>query len=192
MSEEALATSDDTFGHMIDVELDRDELDAKKNRLVAVDKEIDAIAAEKAKAVGEYNADLKDKRAERTTLLGVISSGSSKVEIICYNERDDRRGMMLTRRKDTGEVVDERALTAEERDETPNDRQGNLFDKPAAPQDLDEDDDGEAPADADTEAALEAYAAERGKVAAAGDEPESDGDDESGDDSGSEDEDEEP
>lgn len=180
MSEAALA--EDTFGHLINVELDAAELARKAEQHVEICNEIERIEQRKSEALGDFNKELKDKRKEESDLRKVINSKSLKIEVLCYPERDDRRGMMLTRRKDTGEVVDERALTAEERNEAADDRQGNLFDKPPAPPaDIDEDDDQDAPADADTEAALEAYAAEREKVAAGG-EPDGVGDDDAGED----------
>lgn len=119
----------ETFMHMMEDSLSDEETLAKKDRLVDVDRKILEVEAEKAAAVSEFNKELKELRKERVTLLDVIGTGKVKREVECYEDRDDRRGHMLVRRLDTDEVVDERPLSASERDgDAPADeRQGDLF-----------------------------------------------------------------
>lgn len=166
------------FGHLMDVDLSEDDLASKKNRLVAVDCEIIELNRSRAESASRFNEDLKTKRKEQTTLLESINAGKAKVEVSCYLERDERLGKVITRRQSDGEQVDERAMTAEERGETTDDRQGNLFEGGARP-DLDAaSDDEESPSDADADATLAEYIAQNGAgdpddedepIAAAGD-----------------------
>jgi hypothetical protein len=152
----------ETFGHFIDVTLTEEEITAKLNRNADIDREILSIMGEKAAANSGFNADLKTLRKEQVTLLEAAKAGKAKLEIQCYNDRDDRRGMMLVRRKDNGEIVDERALTAEEREA---DRQGNLFEGPAPDADAPTpDQEEEEGGDTDAEAKLDEYLASGGAV----------------------------
>lgn len=116
----------ETFMHLVEVAMSDEDTGAQKNRLVEVDRKILAVEAEKAGAVSDFNKELKDLRKERVAILDVIGTGKERKQIACYEERDDRRGHMLTRRVDTDEIVDERPLSASEREPT-DDRQGDLF-----------------------------------------------------------------
>ena len=130
------------------------------------------IKAEKAEANQGFNNDLKLLRKEQVTLLEEITVGKAKMEVQCYQERDERRGIMLTMRCDNGHIVDERALTAEERGAAADERQGNLFETTgtdvAAGAGEDEE---EGPSDPDLESTLDEYEADQKAAAAsAGDE----------------------
>ena len=104
-----------TFPKKIAIHLTDRERDEAKNRLVVVDQEIHAIGDAKSRENSDFNSRLKDKRAEQRALLGAIETGSMEREIECYEVRDDRRGHMVTFRADSEEQVDERPLTADER-----------------------------------------------------------------------------
>ncbi len=150
----------DIFKHPVEVELTDDEINARLNRNAEIDRKILEIQAEKAAANSGFNGDLKTLRKEQVTLLESAKAGTAKLEIDCYQERDDRRGIMLTMRCDNGNIVDERALTAEERGTTPEDRQGNLFEETVGSlAAATSDDEPEERGDEDTEKALEEYAA---------------------------------
>jgi len=144
----------ETFGHPIEVDLTDEEKEAKLNRNADIDRKMIEIKAEKAEANQGFNNDLKLLRKEQATLLEAITVGKAKVEVQCYQERDERRGMMLTMRCDNGHIVDERALTAEERGIAADERQGNLFDNDsdtdagASQPDQEEEEGGDADADA--------------------------------------------
>lgn len=168
----------ESFNFAIDVTLTEDEINARLNRNAEIDRKILDIMADKAAANQGFNADLKMLRKEQVTLLESAKAGKAKLEVSCYQERDDRRGMMLTRRNDNGDIVDERALTAEERNESGDERQGNLFDGGARAPDPDAGDEegDDQPGDADADAALDEYIAQGGGVSGAGED--FDGDDE--------------
>jgi hypothetical protein len=160
MSEEESTTEKrETFGHPIVMQLEGKELERKNEDHVKVCNELEEIEGRKRTAMSGFNEELKLKRKQEISLRAMINSKSMQVEVECYPERDDRRGMMLTRRVDTGEIVDERALTAEERGV--NDRQVEMFavGQPApAPADSDEEPEEER-GDEDTENALSEYVA---------------------------------
>lgn len=162
----------ETFSHPIDVVLTEEEINAIKDRNMNIDRKRFEIMNEKAAANAAFGEELKALKKEQLALLEAETSGKAKREFQCYQERDDRRGMMLTMRCDNGDIVDERALTAEERD-VPDDRQGSLFDGSAPAGDIPSDDEDDAPGDADADAVLSEYIAQGG----AGDE---EGDDDAG------------
>jgi hypothetical protein len=100
----------------------------KYEQLVQVDRDIDEKAAEKAGANKEFNADLKDLRKARKTLLDVIDSGEETLDVDCYEVPDEARMEMTYRRVDNDVELPEftRPFTAEERqlnfdDVTPDD-----------------------------------------------------------------------
>jgi len=158
--EETTPAARETFGHPITMELGGADLERKNEEHIKVCNDLEEIEGRKRTAMSGFNEELKLKRKQEISLRAIINSKSMQVEVNAYSERDDRRGMMLTRRVDTGEVVDERALTAEERGQTPDDRQGNLFaDKSAAPALPEDGSEPEEAADADAESALDGYAA---------------------------------
>ncbi len=154
----------ESFKFAIDVTLTEDEINDRLERNAEIDRKILDIQAQKAMANQGYNGDLKLLRKEQVTLLESAKAGKAKLEVDCYQERDDRRGMMITRRNDNGDIVDERALTAEERGESVDERQGKLFDDANQAPDPDavsaDGDDEEFGGDADAEAALDEYVAE--------------------------------
>lgn len=136
------------FTHVMEVQLDASEQLALKDQLVVVDNRIIDIEREKAKEMSSFNERLKDARKERVTLLEAIGSGKGRREIECYEERDDRLGRMLIRRVDTDETVDERPLSAKERDEDASpkdDRQTEMFDQGSGGGDEQDDHDTEPP-----------------------------------------------
>lgn len=156
-----MADDRNTFGHLIDVTLSEAEIKAQLERNADIDRKIIAVSGQKALAARGYNDDLKLLRKEQETLLSTISTGKTKLEVECYLERDDRRGIMFTLRNDNGEIVDQRALTADELNE---DRQGSLFEgdkKPAGPDDASGDEDEEEQHDSDLDETLAAYQAQQ-------------------------------
>lgn len=186
MSEEETAQRE-TFGHYIEEPLSAEEEAKLDHQVAALDREIISLESDKSFAAKQFGQQLKEKNKARNDILKVTTTKVKKVEYQCYNERDDRRGMILTRRADTGEIVDERAQTAEERN-VPDDRQGNLFEgnAAAAAEPTDDDAEPEEGGGEDTDAALAEYAAAQSAAAgesntahAGADSDDSDEDDES-------------
>lgn len=151
----------ETFGFPIEVDLTDEEKLENLDRIANIDRKMLAIEGEKAAASARFNDELKGLRKERLTRLEQDTAGKCKMEVECYHERDDRRGIMLTMRCDNGHIVDERALTADERGAADDERQGELFDGGARPSaDAGADDEDEPAGDADSEAALDEYLAQ--------------------------------
>lgn len=111
----ATATPPETFLKTMEVDVTAEEQGERKDRLVVVDRKILSVKAEKASKSSDYAQEIKTLEKERLALLEAIGTGREKRDVKCYLERDDRRGMMLTKRVDNNAVIDERALTLEER-----------------------------------------------------------------------------
>lgn len=132
--EEATTEPPETFMQVVEVDLTPNEQDALKDKLVDCDKRMIAVEGEKAVAMSGFNQTLKNLRKERISLLDSIASGVGRREIACYEEREDATGRMLIKRVDNNEIVDERALTLEERDHiglVENDDDDDDFNDPA-------------------------------------------------------------
>lgn len=97
------------------VDLTDEDVADRKNKLVKAESELQKVSAEKAEAMADFNSTLKDRRNEIRTLVAAIQTGSEEREVECYERRDEKRGAMETVRADTGEVIHDRPLTAEER-----------------------------------------------------------------------------
>jgi hypothetical protein len=106
-----------TFKKEIIVDLPKENQQDKHERLAEVDRAILESAAAKAAANGEFNAELKELRKEQKTILDTLTTGKETIEVDCYEEIDERRLEILTRRVDTNDVLHEftRPMTAEER-----------------------------------------------------------------------------
>lgn len=159
--------SRETFGFPIEVTLTSEEKLENLDRIANIDRKILSLEGDKAAANQRFTEEFKALKKERLTRLEQDTAGKAKVEVECYQERDDRRGMMLTMRCDNGHIVDERALTAEEREV--DDRQGDLFaggkpDSAAGSADSDEEDEGQS--DPDLENTLDEYNAQQNAAGA--------------------------
>jgi hypothetical protein len=106
-----------TFRKEIVINVAKENQQERHERLAEVDRELLEVAAEKAAANGEFNGKLKALRKEQATILEVLQTGQEKVEVDCYEEIDEQRLEILTRRLDTNDVLHEftRPMTAEER-----------------------------------------------------------------------------
>lgn len=105
----------DIFLKTVEVDVSDEEYTARLERLAAVDNSINDTEATKASRMSDFNAELKQLRKERGKLLDAIRSRREKQDVECYQVADERRGIMATIRKSDGAVIDERALTLEER-----------------------------------------------------------------------------
>ncbi len=127
---------------------------SKYEELVQVDRDIDEKVNEKANANKEFNADLKDLRKARKSVLDVIDSGEETLDVDCYEVPDEARMEMTYRRVDNGKELPEytRPMTADERqlnfDDLPDDDQA-----PSSEPGLDDDeiDDGSDDEDQDVD-----------------------------------------
>jgi hypothetical protein len=99
------------------VKLNDDELLARGRQLVENMRK--TAAAEEAREVENKKRKSEIELLEEVTarLGGSISSGSEEREVECELRKDYVHGNVTTVRSDTGEVVDERTMTADERQE---------------------------------------------------------------------------
>lgn len=107
----------ETFTKELLVDITDEDKDGRKNRLADVVLELAEIDAKKAEAMSGFNKELKDKRKEMNALAAAIRTGQEKKELDCFERFDFRRNVVETRRSDTEEVIDERAMTMDERQE---------------------------------------------------------------------------
>lgn len=103
------------FQKEIKVKVKKSDQELKKDELVNVDREIQRVANEKAGDMAEYNQELKVLRERQRKLLDVIKDGEETIEVECVEEADERRLEVKIIRCDTGEVIDRRPMTADER-----------------------------------------------------------------------------
>lgn len=106
-----------TFKKEITVDVPKKDQKVKHERLVEVDRELLAVKAEKDSANGEFNGQLKALRNEQKSILDTIETGQETIEVECYEEVDESRLEMVTKRVDNDQILPEltRPLTPEER-----------------------------------------------------------------------------
>jgi hypothetical protein len=99
------------------VKLDDDTLLERGRQLVQNMRKV--AAAEDAKKLENKRRDGEISLLEEVTSLlsAIISTGSEEREVECEVRRDYLRGKVTTLRSDTGEQIDERIMTADERQE---------------------------------------------------------------------------
>jgi len=118
----------DTYEELLDEALTEEDKAAKRERLETVDREIIRLEEEKKAAAKASNNKIKPLVAERESLLQALDSGTEKRHVEVYELFDDRLGKVEVRRVDTDAVIEERAMTAQEREDAAAERQGDLFD----------------------------------------------------------------
>ena len=114
----------DTYEELIECELSEEDQAEKRKRLESVDREIIRLEEEKKAAAKVFTNQIKPLQAERESILQALDSGTEKRHVEVYEHYDDRLGKVEIRRVDTDAVVEERAMTAEERTRS---AQGDLF-----------------------------------------------------------------
>lgn len=105
----------DIFLHTVEVDVSDEETTARTLRLVEVDRKINETEADKASRVSDFNGELKQLRKERNKLLDAITNRKEKRDVECYEQPDERRNIVFIVRASDGKVLDERAMTLEDR-----------------------------------------------------------------------------
>ncbi len=131
----------DIYQEAVEITLTDEDRLTKLQRLAVVDAEVIRLEEEKKAAAKVFTNQIKPLEAEREGILKALADGTEKRMVDCYEDFDERLGNVYVRRVDTDEVVEERAMTAAEREESAERRQGNLFgddtrDTDAPPPDL--------------------------------------------------------
>lgn len=94
------------------------EVEDRKNRLVDVERKIDAEVDAKASDMAARNAELKELRKDRKRLLEACHTGTEKREVEVREEWSFKTNSVQFVRVDTGAVVEERAMSGPERQES--------------------------------------------------------------------------
>lgn len=114
----------ETYTELLECELTEQDRDQKRQRLETVDRELVRLDTEKKAAAKVFTNQIKPLAAERGSILEALDSGTEKRQVEVYEHLEPRLGKVEVRRVDTDALVEERAMTAEELDDT---RQGDLF-----------------------------------------------------------------
>ncbi len=105
----------ETFLHTVEVEISNEEAGARTKRLLEVLNEIDKIEGDKASRVSDFNTELKQKRKEAHKIRDAIHLGKERQDVECYEQPDERRNIVFIVRASDHKVLDERAMTLEDR-----------------------------------------------------------------------------
>jgi len=107
----------ETFLHTVVVDVPTEETGARMTRLLEVLNKIDATEADKASRVSDFNAEIKQLNKEAHKLREAITTGKERRDVECYEQPDERRNIVFIVRASDGKVIDERAMTLEDRQE---------------------------------------------------------------------------
>jgi hypothetical protein len=111
------AAKRETIFKDIEIEITDEDNTLRMKQHLECEFRIDTVKAERAAEMSEYTQQLKELRKLRSELITTIQTKMETRSIECVEDADFRTNTMFTRRADTGEVVGERALTVEERQE---------------------------------------------------------------------------
>jgi hypothetical protein len=100
------------------VQLTDDELQQRSQALVGNIKQTDALKEEKKTATSEFKARIGACNDVTKRLTEIISSGKEERDVECEMTKDYKGGTVTVVRLDTGEVVETRPMTADERQES--------------------------------------------------------------------------
>jgi len=95
--------------------LDRDELADRSKRLAILVEKVESARRRTKEVAADLKAEADRIASERDDLARVVASEQEEREVSVEDFADDVRGVVTRVRMDTGEVVSERALRAEER-----------------------------------------------------------------------------
>ena len=96
-------------------ELTDEELLEAGKKLAEFEEKLAVVKAEAKQLAAEYKGKITDVEASRAGLASVIRLKEEEVVHECYADPDYKSGMMVYTDVETGEVVEERKLTNEER-----------------------------------------------------------------------------
>jgi hypothetical protein len=103
------------FMQELPVELDVDELDERRNKLVETELKLDALEAERSRTLEGLNNRKTVLVLERKRLLETLNSKTEMRQVECRKEINFDNNQEVITRTDTGERIGERALTGNER-----------------------------------------------------------------------------
>jgi hypothetical protein len=106
-----------TFPKEIDVKLTEEEIEERRETLAKESHEFLKFKAEAKETRADLSGREKKHMAAMKVLDEAIETGTEKQTVDCFERKCDRTGNFDIIRVDTGEVIDQRAATFEERQE---------------------------------------------------------------------------
>lgn len=97
------------------VHLTQDEFNVRSDELAKITQDINLLDEERKVAVKRYRERISEMTVERDLLANVVSEHREKRSVECHWEENWGRKTMELYRQDTGEMVNSRDMTAEER-----------------------------------------------------------------------------
>lgn len=107
-----------TYKRQLPCKITDEESQAKGSKAAKLQDQAEELQEQLNISLKDLRADIKQKRGEIRGLLKEIAAGTEDRDVVCYDDKDFRKGEIRTHRADSGEVVDRRAMTADERQET--------------------------------------------------------------------------
>lgn len=115
MSDERSTTTTKKTTMRLPVKLTEHEIDQRATEMAKQVTQAASIEAAKKTAVADFNEKIKACEGMVATLAGVINDRTEERMVDCMEVHDFRMGKVTIWRKDTMEVVDERAMNIDER-----------------------------------------------------------------------------
>ena len=108
-------TKSKPFTRNLPVMLTMDDLADRRDELVGHLEEIDELEEKRKKVVAEFKTKVDRSKARTKILARVIRSREELRPVECHRIADLERLILVVVREDTGEIVEERELTDDER-----------------------------------------------------------------------------
>lgn len=105
----------DSVERNLSVPLDIDTLAERGQMLAQLGVEIEELKAEKKSTVAGFSGQISEKEAERVRLQGAVAKGTEDVSVMCHQLGNWSANLIRYVRTDTGEVIEQRAMEADER-----------------------------------------------------------------------------
>jgi hypothetical protein len=103
------------FDRYLKCVLTDDEKASKREQVMVLMDRWEQIDAERARAVEGYKSKLGVVKEEMNSIRHMVKMGVENRTVQCEEFRDYALGLVWVKRLDTGEIIEERAMTAEER-----------------------------------------------------------------------------
>lgn len=97
------------------VELTDEEFIAKSKELSKKNKELETTEEEKKKTAADFSARIKTIEGEIKQLAQIVNTSTEYREVEIYERKDYERSVVNCYRRDTGEYVESRPMTRQER-----------------------------------------------------------------------------
>lgn len=114
----------DTSMHEVNRTLTDGEVMQRKDELVQTDSEILDLEEQRRATAAEFKGKLEPRRERRCELVKAIETRRETFEVECVEAWDYKRNVVEIKRVDNGEVVDERPMNGEQRQEALDDVDG--------------------------------------------------------------------